>query len=265
VIPLISKARSIPAMLGRSRVAEYRRREPLVLINGLAEQAESWFANVETWRRNFDVYTPNILAYDAEAIHARIDAGLPIDIDYLVEQLRLFLDSFVQQPTYNLVANSMGGKVALEFTARYPEKVTRLALLTPSGLGENEQLPILEGVRRGNTQAIVDSVFYKETGVSPAIKEYFTDRFANRRWRTGLLRTVQATKKHSVRARLAEVKVPTLLVVGSADRIVDPVESISAAQGLAHVKTVIIKNCGHAPQVERAKFINKLVADFMAS
>jgi pimeloyl-ACP methyl ester carboxylesterase len=264
VISLISKARNIPALLGRSRVAEYRRRQPLVLINGLAEQAESWFANTSVWRRDFDVHTPNILAYDAEAIHNRIDAGLPIDIDYLVEQLRIYLDSFVQKPTYNLVANSMGGKISLEFAARYPEKVSKLALLAPSGLGEKEQLPIIEGVRRGNTEAVVHSVFYKQTGLSPAITEYFTDRFANRRWRTGMLRTVQSTKKHSVRNRLAEIKVPTLLVVGAEDRIVDPTESITAAEGLSHVKTIVIPKCGHAPQIERAKYINRLVADFMA-
>src|SRR5215510_8751795 len=64
----------------------YGRREPLVLVNGLAEQAESWYRNIDFWRQHFDVYTPNLIAYDGAAMQRRIDAGEPIDIDYLVEQ-----------------------------------------------------------------------------------------------------------------------------------------------------------------------------------
>ena len=107
-------------LMRRGTAVGYRRRPPLVLINGLAEQSESWFANVEAWRQRFDVHTPNILAYEGAAIHRRIDAKLPIDIDYLVEQLRTYLDSFAQNPPYYLVANSMGGKIAVEFCAATP-------------------------------------------------------------------------------------------------------------------------------------------------
>jgi len=236
-----------------------------VLINGLAEQSESWFSNVEVWRRRFDVYTPNILAYEGAALHRRIAEKLPVDIDYLVEQLRVYLDSFVQRPPYNLVANSMGGKIAVEFAARYPDQISRLALLAPSGLGDKEQLPVIEGVRRGNSDAVVHSVFHKPVALNPAITNYFRDQFANRRWRQGMLRTVQGTKKHSIRERLAEVPQPTLLVVGGEDRIIDPQEAISAAEGLPHVRTVVIPNCGHAPQIERSSMVNRMVVDFLTA
>src|SRR5262245_25163603 len=151
----------------------YLRRPALVLINGLAEQAESWFANVETWRRHFDVHTPNILSYDGPALHRRIDEGLPIDVAYLLEQLRLYLDSFVQTPPYYLVANSMGGKVAVEFAVRYPEQVARLVLLCPSGLTDEEQLPIVEGVRRSDPASLVGSVFVDACQVHPDLLAYY--------------------------------------------------------------------------------------------
>ncbi len=255
----------ITASLFRKTRPKYGRKPSLVLINGLAEQAESWFCNVDAWRRHFDVHTPNILAYEAESIHNRIDADLPIDIDYLVEQLRLYIDNFVQNGPVYLVANSMGGKIAVEFAVRYPEKVARLALLAPSGLAEKEQLPIIEGVRRGNSDAVVHSVFHKPVGLNSALTDYFRNRFSNRRWRQGMLRTVQATKKHSIRDRLAKLKQQTLLVVGAEDRIVDPTESLGAAAGLSHVRTLSIAGCGHAPQIERRRFINRLVVDFMTT
>ena len=93
---------------------------------------------------------PNIVSYSGAALQRRIAAGLPIDIDYLVGQLHLYLDSFVQAPPYFLIGNSMGGKVVIEFAVRYPEQVARLVLLCPSGLGDVEQLPIVDGVRRND-------------------------------------------------------------------------------------------------------------------
>src|SRR5262249_56033577 len=93
-------------------------------------------------RRHFDVHMPNILAYDGTALHRHLDAGLPVTIEYLVEQLHLYLDSFVQTPPYHLAAVSLGGKVAVEYAVRYPQQVSRLVLLCPSGPGDWAPLPI---------------------------------------------------------------------------------------------------------------------------
>src|SRR5258707_13713883 len=105
--------------IGRQTMPAYSRRHPLILINGLAEQTESWYCNFDAWRRHFDVHTPNLLAYESAALHRRIEGGQPVDIDYLVERLHEYLDGFVQTPPYHLVANSLGGKVAVEYAVRY--------------------------------------------------------------------------------------------------------------------------------------------------
>src|SRR5207244_3274725 len=143
-----------------SRWSAYGRKPALVLVNGLAEQAETWYRNVRAWRRHFDVHTPNIISYHGAVLHRRIAEGLPIDIDYLVGQLHTYLNSFVQTPPYFLIGNSMGGKVVVEYAVRYPEQVARLVLLCPSGLGDEERLPIIEGVRRNDMRGMVDSVFF---------------------------------------------------------------------------------------------------------
>src|SRR5437868_1625492 len=52
-----------------------KRRTPLILVNGLAEQSESWFANRAYLARHFDVEVPEILVYDGAVLHQRIDAG----------------------------------------------------------------------------------------------------------------------------------------------------------------------------------------------
>ena len=245
------------------RPQSYSRRSPLVLINGLAEQAESWFRNAWYWRRTFDVHMPNILAYRGAALHRRIDSGLPVSVDYLVEQLHLYLDSFVQSPPYHLVAASLGGKVAIEYAVRYPHEVDRLVLLCPSGLGEEEKLPVIEGLRRSDTRGLVASIFHNQRHVDEQMLGFFKERFRDRLWRAGLLRTIRGTMEHCVRDRLPQVSQPTLLISGREDRIVDPRLAAEAAELLPNCRYVSIPRCGHAPQMERAGFINRLVTHFL--
>ncbi len=252
-------------LLARFKPPAYGRRQPLVLINGLAEQAESWFRNHRFWRHYFDVHMPNLLAYDGPALHRRIDAGLPIDIDYLVDQLHLYLDSFVQTPPYHLVASSLGGKVAVEYAARYPDQIARLVLLCPSGMGDVERLPIVEGVRRNDLRGVIDSVFHDPRQADPRMLEFYARRFADRRWRVGLMRTIRGTMDHTVRERLAQVTQPTLFVSGREDRIVDPAAAEAAARRLPDGRFLSIPQCGHAPQLEKPWMINRLVVHFLTS
>lgn len=89
----------------------YQCREPLVLVNGLAEQPESWFANRAYWSRHFDVKMPELLVYDSDALHRHIASGGVINVDYLVRRLSDFLDEFAQNPPYNLLGSSFGGQI----------------------------------------------------------------------------------------------------------------------------------------------------------
>jgi pimeloyl-ACP methyl ester carboxylesterase len=251
--------------LAHFRIHPYARRQPLVLINGLAEQAESWFRNHPFWRRHFDVHMPNLLVYDGPALHQRIDNGLPISIDYLVEQLHNYLESFVQTPPYHLVAASLGGKIAVEYAIRYPDRVARIVLLCPSGMGDEERLPIVEGVRRNDLRSLVESVFYDPSRVDPRLLGYYKRQFANRRWRVGLLRTVRGTMDHCVRDRLAELSQPTLLVSGREDKIVDPKQAAAAAKLLPRGHYLSIPQCGHAPQMERPWLTNRVVLHYLTS
>src|SRR5437868_827000 len=107
----------LKSLLERFRPPQYGRRQPLVLINGLAEQAETWYRNRKFWSHFFEVHSPNILAYEGEALHRRVSARQPISVDYLVQQLYAYLDQFVQTPPYHLVSSSLGGKIAVEFAA----------------------------------------------------------------------------------------------------------------------------------------------------
>jgi pimeloyl-ACP methyl ester carboxylesterase len=261
VLPMVSQW---PVWLTRLRPRRYGRKQPLVLLNGLAEQSESWYRNHRYWRRFFDVFMPNLLVYDGELLHKRINEGLPINVDYIVEQLHTYLTQFVQARPYHFVASSLGGKIAIEFASRYPQLVGRMVLLCPSGMGDEERLPIIDGVRKNDMRALAESVFYNPARhVEGEMIQFYKRQFPNRKWQKGLLRTVNGTKDHSVRPRMKDVKSLTLIVSGKNDRVCDPKETAAATAELPDGHFLLIPRCGHAPQIEKAWLINRMVVHFL--
>jgi pimeloyl-ACP methyl ester carboxylesterase len=251
--------------LDRIRPKLYGRQQPLILINGLAEQAETWYRNRRFWNRYFDVHAPNILAYEGDALHRRISAKEPLTVSYLVEQLHTYLFQFVQTPPYHLVSSSLGGKVAVEFAARYPEMVSRMVLICPSGMGDKEQLPIIDGIVGRDALAVVKSVFHKPRLVDRDMLRYYKSRFSSRKWKSGFLKTVRGTLDHTVRERLKDLRCPTLLVTAEEDKICCPLTAEDAAKDLPNGHFRKIAKCGHAPQIEKPWLINHLVVDFLSS
>jgi pimeloyl-ACP methyl ester carboxylesterase len=241
----------------------YGRQHALVLLNGLAEQQETWFRNHYVWRRFFDVSMPNLFDYEGPVIHRRIEAGLPISVDFLVEQLHQHLEEFVQTPPYHLVSNSMGGKIVVEYAVRYPDRVASIVLICPSGLSAGEELPIVDGVRRFGIPSIVESIFFDPRQIEPALVDFYVRQSRNRRWRSGFLHAIRGTKDHCVRGRLADVKQPTLLISGQEDRIVNPEAVRDAAGELSQGQFLMIPRCGHAPQIEKSRLINRLVVRYL--
>jgi len=245
------------------RLHDYRRAAGLILINGLAEQAESWFANRAFWSRHFDVKVPEFLVYDGASLHQRIDAGGEITVDYLTDRLAAYLDEYVQRPPYNLVGSSLGGQVILTYAGRHPEKVARTVLICPSGLFGDENLPMMEGVRRSHYDTLVKSVFHRAHFASDALVESITRKFQDRQWKKGVLRTLRGTVGHSVAPLLPVVGQPTLIIWGANDRVISDVPgSVRAANQLLRVRQVVIPRCGHAPQIEKSRLVNELVLRF---
>lgn len=250
-------------LIERLRPKPYVRKPPLILINGLAEQPESWYRNRRYWSRYFDVHVPNILVYEGEAIHARIAAGEEITVDYLVEQYRIYMDQFIQTPPYNIVSSSLGGKIGVELAVRYPKLIGKLVLICPSGMGDKEQLPIMEGLKLRDMYGLAKSVFYRSRVIDREMVKYYKNRLEDRRWKKGMLRCVKGTLDHVVRDKLKHVKCPTLLITGTEDRICCPHTAAEAARELPLGQFLAIPRCGHAPQIEKHWLVNRLVVKFL--
>jgi len=253
----------LTALWNRFSLPQYSRKPGLVLINGLAEQAESWFRNLPAWRKHFEIYLPNLLAFEGDALHRRIQEGLPLSIDYLVEQLHQYMDSFLQNPPYYLGGSSTGGKIAVEYAARYPHMVSKLVLLGPSGVADDERMPVVEGVRRSDARSVVESVFHNLAKVDPGLVRYYQDKLTSRKWKRGMLRSIRGTLGHSVRDKMSRITQPTLVIFGQEDRIIDAKQAEASCAQLPNGKFILLPKCGHAPHLEMPRIVNREVVRFL--
>jgi pimeloyl-ACP methyl ester carboxylesterase len=241
----------------------YFRASPLILINGLAEQSESWYHNRVEWQKHFEVHTPGVLVYDGPILQDRLANQLPITVAYLRDRLAEYLDKFIQTPPYNLVASSLGAQIAVEYAAERPETIDRLVLLCPSGMGSEERLPITSGARHKDYRGLVESTFHDPRLVSTAVISYYESKFKSKAWRRALFETVRSTKSHSIRQRLSAIDRPVLVICGAEDRIVDTKVIQEAVAPLPNYQCVTIPKCGHAPQLEKPELINQLIVRFL--
>ncbi len=174
---------------------------------------------------------------------------------------------------------SLGGEVALDFAISYPSMVRALVLMA-SGIGgypigpatKELAVPIAEAFRAGDFARAIDlSVRLWVDGrerapedVDLAVRERFRELYAD----------VLARSREGGRpadpldppacTRLGEIRVPTLVVIGSGDihHVLDEAELLE--QSIPGARKVVLPRVAHLLNLERPAEVNQLVREFLA-
>jgi len=255
----------VKKIMGQLIQSNFLKKSPVILVNGLAEQYESWFFNVGPLGKDFVVQWPNLYWYTSENYHKEIHQ---VSVSWVAKRLKTYLDDFVQTPPYHLVGSSSGCQTIVTLASQNPDLISKLVLICPSGLGGEENLPMVDGVGRRDLAALIGAIFYdKKFYVLDEIVAILKERFDNRKWRLGFVRMAQVTKRNCILNELAELKCPVLFICGEEDEIVPIWQAYRAAKTMrdngCDVQMIVFPKCGHAPQIERAQLTNKYISEFL--
>jgi pimeloyl-ACP methyl ester carboxylesterase len=166
----------------------------------------------------------------------------------------------------------MGGYIAFAFWAKYAARLrglvladTRSAADTPEAAGG--RLVMAEKVLKDGVQALKDGMLPKL--VAPQSKEQMPETFAKleRMFDTNPPKGIAAALRGmAVRqdwgARLKDIRVPTLVVVGEKDAISTPDEMKKIADGIPGARFVKIEGVGHMSPMENAAKFNAALREF---
>lgn len=187
-----------------------------------------------------------------------------------------FLDTLGLEHTA-MVAQSMGGRIALELARRH--RVTKLALFGPVGFGDVSQareiapfLPRIPGALAAMLipRELVDIVQRRVYGKIG----WFTERDIDEYWApTQFAGVVQATVQMLrefdwellTPPALASITTPTLVVFGTLDATVRPTHAEALAKALPHGRFEWIEGGGHVVMEEGPERVNELLIAFLKS
>jgi 3-oxoadipate enol-lactonase len=172
-----------------------------------------------------------------------------------------------------LVGHSMGGFVAQEAYARFPELVRALVLCFTSaafsgGGGDFARQfiaarigPLDTGQTMGEIAARLMPAM-RGTRSQPeglALAERIMAGVAPQTYR----KAVKLLTTFDRRAQLPEIRVPTLLIAGGDDRVAPPAVMERMAQKIPGAEYVLLEGCGHLGPLDQPDPFNEALADFL--
>lgn len=195
-------------------------------------------------------------------------------VDRLVQDVEA-LRAHLGLEQMDLLAHSAGANLALLYAAAYPERVSRLILVTP-GLGligvdgdEEEFAAALEQSAAEPwypaARAALERIFNGDLSVEAfrASRPLFYGRWdgtAQAHATVGVADRHQAARlgyfagldldPSAIRTALTKLSAPVLLLVGEADPMVTPTMARDAAQAFADARVVVQPEAGHFPWVD---------------
>jgi pimeloyl-ACP methyl ester carboxylesterase len=177
-------------------------------------------------------------------------------------------------PRFALVGLSMGGYIALSLLRQAPERVAGLALLDSSARADRpeqtarrqELIALAEGGRLDELVDIHFPQFVHRDRLADSELKSIVRRMAEETGAEAYVRQQHAIMARAdARDRLAEIRCPTLVLVGDGDELTPPKLSQEIAAAIAGSRLVVVPECGHLSTLERPEAVNAALADWMAS
>lgn len=241
---------------------------PLLLLHGLGDSAHSWQWVLPELARNHRVIAPHLPGFGTSA-----KPSAPYSPAFFAACVTALLDT-LEIERLALVGNSLGGLIALHMVYALPKRVTALGLVSSAGLGRGVtpllRLLTIPGLGRLLTRWHRTSIGAWQWALMISALLFGNPLRVPRAWlvpmyqmaRTpGYLEATVATARSELTIkgqrereiqldRLPDLKLPTLVIWGTRDRVLPPRQAQAAIKRLPHGHLAIIRGSGHLPHVE---------------
>ncbi len=252
----------------------------LLLIHGMAGNAENWRGVIEPLARAHTVIAPDLPGHGLSE-----PGGGDYSLGALAAGLRDLLVSLGHDRA-TLVGHSLGGGIAMQFSYQFPEMVERLVLVSSGGLGPEVSLILRAAALPGADLFIaatagagqkVGSAVGRGLGafglrpnadVAEVARGYGSLSDPHRRAAfLATLRSVVGTSGQRVaavdRLYLAEA-LPVMIVWGSRDPIIPVSHGEAAHETVPGSRLEIFDDVGHLPQLEEPGRFVAVLERFLA-
>ena len=244
------------------------RGEPLVFLSGLATDLRIWACQRLVFGRRF-----RCIAIDNRGSGRSAKPDGPYSLEQMAADAVAVLDAEGVGRAH-VVGHSMGSYVAQMLAVQYPDRIRSLTLAGTACRHQPWRLELLEHwqetARSHGVHAWARRAFPWLLGPRTA---WTLGLFINLLWPVILQQPAHAFDSQieallgapdAERGRLADVAVPTLVVVGSRDTLTTPADAAEVASIIRGAQLVTLRGAGHGLMIEAAPDFNEAVLEFLA-
>ncbi len=190
-----------------------------------------------------------------------------------MEDLRALLD-YLGIARASLVGLSLGGRIAIDFTLAYPDRVDKLVLMGPGLTGYQFKVENDEHIKRaidratakdpkGAMELWLEHPMMKPAMSNPALADRIRKIAMDNLTIWERLSIGERVSNPPAIKRLSEIRKPTLLIVGEKD--VPDIQAIIKLldAGIAGSRTEVIPGAGHMPNMEAPERVNQMLDAFL--
>lgn len=239
---------------------------PVLLLHGLGQDHTVWTAQIRELAHDFRVIAPDLRGHGRSAA--------PADSTFSFEEmqsdvLKMLADLSVERAHF--VGLSAGGFLTLRVGVTAPERARSLVLISAAphcdahtrAVGESWAEAYRTGGRDAYTLRLLKDAYYPDW-----IEAHmdFVDRLREKGPAPDLRGVVQwglAIREFDLRGRLGRIKLPTLILHGMDDRIVDPSHARLLRQSISGSQLRLFPQTGHMVPVERPQETTQAIRDFI--
>jgi 3-oxoadipate enol-lactonase len=238
---------------------------PLVFVHGFPLSRGCWRPQIDSLSRVCRAIAPDLRGFGESGATSGTTT-----MDQFADDIAALLADLGATPAV-VVGHSMGGYVALAMARRHTELLRGLVLVgTRAGQDSPDaaagRRATAEKVRADGPGGVIDAMAPKmlSPGTESADMEAAVLGFMTPSSRDGVIGALlgMAEREDSV-PLLGQIEMPTLVVTGADDVIIDPAESHAMAQAITGSQLEVIPDAGHLVAYEQAEAFNAALRDWL--
>ncbi|WP_216209189.1 alpha/beta fold hydrolase [Amycolatopsis aidingensis] len=213
---------------------------PLVLFHGSGSNATIWMGDVPAWAEHFRVHAIDMIGEPGFSAPARPPLHSPAYARWLDDVLeQLGLDRVA------ITGASLGGWLALDYATRRPDRIEKLALLCPGGVGRQKigflfKALLYKPFGTWGTRRSIQAVAGVDPREEPEIAEYLTLMF------THFLPRRDRLPVFSDEA-LGKLAMPVMVIVGGRDAMFDSHDTARRInRAVPHASVTVLPEVAHS-------------------
>ena len=240
----------------------------ILLLHGYTGSKDNWLMFAPYLTKNYHLVIPDIPGYGESSMIEKDS----YDLSNQMSRLHKFAQA-LELKKFHIAGNSMGGLFAGTYAVRYPDEIISVGLIDAGGVTSLRTSLVHKLAEKGeNPLLLKDSndvprwaelLFIKPPSLPYPIKKVMIKTALANRQFYEKERKEFAPDLYSLEKDLPKIKAPTLILWGDQDKVIDVSSVPVFEKGLKNHKTVIIKDCGHAPMMEKPQETATQYIDFI--